>query len=73
LKNAETSQIFAATFFCGESCVLIVAKNGLGYALGDFFPRLACPRCQRAHAKQAKLKIKEAIIERLTRSGTSGS
>jgi hypothetical protein len=38
LKNAETSQIFAATFFCGESCVLIVAKNGLGYALGDFFP-----------------------------------
>jgi hypothetical protein len=26
-----------ATFFNGESCVLIIKKIGLGYILGDFF------------------------------------
>jgi hypothetical protein len=35
--NYRSGPNFRATFFYGKSCVFILAKNRLGYILGDFF------------------------------------
>jgi hypothetical protein len=36
LKITKVVQIFGLLFPHGESCVLILTKNGLGYMLADF-------------------------------------
>jgi hypothetical protein len=37
VKITEVAPMIWATFFNGNSSVLIITKNGLDYILGDFF------------------------------------
>jgi hypothetical protein len=60
-KISEVAKMYGATFFHGRSYLIILAKNGFGYILGDFFNSSGHPGRSQLHVKMITTESLECL------------